>query len=231
MANYQYHEVTLGANLGDHYIIEEGLKQGQEVITNANFLLDAEAQLQGKASMMHKPDKEADQTAQQKQSKASIQQDFEAPAPFKEPFSQFLQTYLRLKDTLVAGDAEAAVRISESALEQLSAVKMKHLESQAAHQFWMPRKDTLEQALQTVQDQAAIDAQRSAFIPLSKTMIALVKAFGPLSSDTLYVQHCPMANDSKGADWLSQKKPIRNPYYGDQMLRCGRVTTTLTNER
>ena len=229
-ANYKYHEVTLGANLGDHYIIEEGLEVGQEVITNANFLLDAEAQLQGKASMMHKPDKEADQTAQQKQSKESIQQDFEAPTAFREPFTQFLQTYLQLKDTLVAGDTVAAVQISKSALEQLSSVKMKHLESQAAHQFWMPRKDTLKRALQTVQDQAVIDAQRSAFIPLSKTTIALVKAFGPLSSDTLYVQHCPMANDSKGADWLSQKKPIRNPYYGDQMLRCGRVTTTLTNE-
>jgi Cu(I)/Ag(I) efflux system membrane fusion protein len=229
-ANYQYHEVTLGANLGDHYIIQEGLEAGQEVITNANFLLDAEAQLQGKASMMHKPNKKETQMDKEEQSKASAQQDFGAPAAFKEPLSQFLQTYLRLKDTLVAGDAEAAVQISESALERLSAVKMKHLESKAAHQFWMPRKDTLKQALQTVQDQSAIDEQRTAFIPLSKTMIAIVKAFSPLNGDTLYVQHCPMANDNKGADWLSEKKPIRNPYYGDQMLTCGSVTDSIGNK-
>jgi Cu(I)/Ag(I) efflux system membrane fusion protein len=33
-----------------------------------------------------------------------------------------------------------------------------------------------------------------------------------------------MADDFKGADWLSLSDEIRNPYFGDQMLRCGEVT-------
>lgn len=30
-----------------------------------------------------------------------------------------------------------------------------------------------------------------------------------------------MAKTSEGANWLSDKKPIRNPYFGEQMLTCG----------
>ena len=44
-----------------------------------------------------------------------------------------------------------------------------------------------------------------------------------------YLDHCPMANDGKGANWLSREKNIKNPYYGKAMLTCGKVTETLKN--
>lgn len=37
----------------------------------------------------------------------------------------------------------------------------------------------------------------------------------------VYQQHCPMAFDNTGANWLSQQPAIRNPYFGDDMLECG----------
>jgi Cu(I)/Ag(I) efflux system membrane fusion protein len=36
-----------------------------------------------------------------------------------------------------------------------------------------------------------------------------------------------MANDNKGADWLSFDKAIKNPYFGDKMLQCGSVEQTI----
>ena len=39
----------------------------------------------------------------------------------------------------------------------------------------------------------------------------------------LYHDHCPMAQDNKGAMWLSETKEIRNPYFGDKMMTCGSV--------
>jgi len=36
-----------------------------------------------------------------------------------------------------------------------------------------------------------------------------------------------MADDNKGADWLSLEKEIRNPYFGSGMLTCGEVTTII----
>ncbi len=40
--------------MGDFYEIVEGLKAGDEIVTNGTFTVDAAAQLQGKKSMMNK---------------------------------------------------------------------------------------------------------------------------------------------------------------------------------
>jgi hypothetical protein len=65
-----------------------------------------------------------------------------------------------------------------------------------------------------------VDDQREAFEGLSTSMIALTKATKPAKA---YVQFCPMAGGGKGASWLSDKREVRNPYYGDKMLKCGSV--------
>jgi RND family efflux transporter MFP subunit len=39
-------EVELGAQAGEEYIVRQGLKEGEKVITSANFLIDSESQLQ-----------------------------------------------------------------------------------------------------------------------------------------------------------------------------------------
>jgi hypothetical protein len=36
-----------------------------------------------------------------------------------------------------------------------------------------------------------------------------------------------MANKGKGANWLSLDINIKNPYYGNQMLTCGKVVDTI----
>ena len=46
-----------------------------------------------------------------------------------------------------------------------------------------------------------------------------------------YVVHCPMAAGGKGADWLSSTATVVNPYFGDEMLNCGDVTDTLSEEK
>ena len=39
--------VELGRKYGDHYEVKSGLKEGERVVTSANFLIDAEAKVQG----------------------------------------------------------------------------------------------------------------------------------------------------------------------------------------
>ena len=65
--------------------------------------------------------------------------------------------------------------------------------------------------------------QREFFESLSEQMIELAKS-SELTSGNLFLQHCPMANGNKGANWLSISEEIRNPYFGDKMLKCGSVT-------
>ncbi len=51
--SFVYREVALGADLGDFYIIKDGLMEGETVATNGVFRIDASAQLVGKKSMMN----------------------------------------------------------------------------------------------------------------------------------------------------------------------------------
>lgn len=53
---FMLQEVVLGPNLGQSYVILEGLMDGQEIVTNGVFIIDASAQLEGKPSMMNLED-------------------------------------------------------------------------------------------------------------------------------------------------------------------------------
>ncbi len=72
-------------------------------------------------------------------------------------------------------------------------------------------------------------AQRSTFTTLSNDVIKLFKQ-SEISSGSIYVQYCPMANEGNGGYWLSSQQEIMNPYYGDEMLHCGEVKETLAKK-
>ena len=40
---FEPREVKLGARVGDYYEIVKGLRQGERVVTSANFLIDSES--------------------------------------------------------------------------------------------------------------------------------------------------------------------------------------------
>lgn len=65
-----------------------------------------------------------------------------------------------------------------------------------------------------------IKVQRKSFSELSNEMEALLR--GKILSGKLYKDFCPMALNG-GAYWLSSIEDIRNPYFGAQMISCGKV--------
>lgn len=50
---FKLREIELGPALAGGYIVKEGLSEGEEIVTNGTFSVDAAAQLQGKPSMMN----------------------------------------------------------------------------------------------------------------------------------------------------------------------------------
>lgn len=48
-----------------------------------------------------------------------------------------------------------------------------------------------------------------------------------LSKGTIYKKFCPMAFNNKGAYWYADVEEIKNPYFGDKMLTCGKVEKTI----
>ena len=64
-------------------------------------------------------------------------------------------------------------------------------------------------------------------IDLEKYRDVVLERFGNPTAGKLDVAFCPMAFDSKGAQWVQRDEPLANPYYGAAMLRCGEVKATL----
>ena len=84
----------------------------------------------------------------------------------------------------------------------------------------------LEGQLANIASKNNLKNQRDDFVQLSQNIIQIAQQMNMLETK-LYVQHCPMANNDNGANWLSLEEEIRNPYYGDAMLTCGSVVGTI----
>ncbi|WP_339849838.1 DUF3347 domain-containing protein [uncultured Dokdonia sp.] len=126
-----------------------------------------------------------------------------------EEASQIHASYLILKGALVNTNAKEAAQ---------EAAKFKDvLDAQVESDITRNLSDDL--ALISMSKDAA--EQRVAFENISKKVEVYLSS--EITSGTIYKQYCPMAFEGKGAYWLSNSPEIRNPYYGDKMLKCGVV--------
>ena len=91
---------------------------------------------------------------------------------------------------------------------------------------WMDQLKSLETATKLISSATDVEIQRAAFSQLTNALYSSIKTFG-VNGLEAYYQFCPMAFDNKGAFWISDKKEISNPYFGEQMLRCGETKEIL----
>jgi hypothetical protein len=132
--------------------------------------------------------------------------------------------YFAVKDALVQTDGAMASAKSKELLNAINAVKMEKLPMDV-HTVWMKiLKDLKEETtgISSIKDAAK---QRSNFMTLSKIIYALMKV--AKYEEPVYYQFCPMANNGKGANWLSKDNTIKNPYYGSMMMTCGKTVETI----
>lgn len=119
--------------------------------------------------------------------------------------------YLSLKNALVSSKFEEAKKTAAELKTKLSAHKGCENTALTAEKI-AGAKD--------------LAAQRKDFTALSADLIAMFK-HADIEKGSIYVQHCPMANNGDGGDWLASEKKIQNPYYGDEMMECGAVLEEL----
>ncbi len=218
---FELREVELGNNFGDNYQIISGLENGEEVVVNGTFTVDAAAQLQGKSSMMNTHiEKESTESEMEKEVVK-----LDVNSKFNEQLNQVFKDYIDIKNAFVATNATQAQENAKQALADLEKVQMKNLKKPEAHTVWMGELPKIKKSLQDIQQESDVEQQRSSFVKLSKSMVYLAKSFGV--DNTIYVLHCPMADNNNGADWLSLESEVKNPFYGEKMLTCGEVTQTI----
>lgn len=132
--------------------------------------------------------------------------------------------YFALKDALVKSDGKSASTIAKDLLVNINAIKMDKLSSEE-HTVWMKELSSLKSNTEKISETTSIEKQRIAFMDLSTNFYDLLKV--SKQDYSIYYQNCPMYNDGKGANWLSKENAVKNPYYGSQMLTCGKTVETI----
>lgn len=230
-AIFEMREVQIGSKIGESYQVLEGLKIGDEVVTNGAFTVDAAAQLQGKKSMMNKSGGTV-MTGHEGhlgmnhngQNMKMTNERVEVDSKFQEQLKTVFDEYIILKDALIKGDSKTSTQASSIMLKNLAEVDMKLLKGDA-HNSWMQLSTDLKTHTRSLNSTADIKTQRNHFKPLSSSLIMAIEKFGV--NMQVYSQFCPMADNNTGGYWLSLEDKVLNPYFGDAMLKCGEVTKTI----
>ena len=236
---FEMREVMLGHYSGESYLVLSGLDGGEEIVTNGAFTVDAAAQLQGKKSMMNKTGgkttggHEGHTGMRQKSPEntdtvnyhSRMNTRIEVNEKFQGQLKKAVDEYMVLKDALVQSKPEKAQESAKALVEKIKGVNMKLLPDNEAHDHWMTIEKEIRKASNAIAASPDIAVQRDHFKQLSAHLISGVNLFG--INQKVYSQFCPMADNNKGAYWLSLEEKIMNPYLGDTMLNCGEVKMTI----
>ena len=229
---YEMRKITLGNQIGDNYEVLEGLSNGNEIVTNGTFTVDAAAQLQGKKSMMNKEGGKVmtgheghlgmEETASvNNENHFNMNERIEVSTDFQNQLKVVFNDYIKLKDALVKDDSNNVMTESKKLLENLSEVDMKQLIDKEAHNHWMSLENEIKISASLISRTSDIKEQRNHFKHLSSHLINTLQLFSV--NEKIYVEFCPMADDNNGAYWLSKEEKVINPYFGNAMLSCGEV--------
>lgn len=138
-------------------------------------------------------------------------------------FQAIFEIYFELKNGLVKTDPTITATNANKLFQSIESIKMENL-TQPEHTIWMSINKNLSTISKKIANSKDIITQRTLFIDISTNMYNLLKSSKQQS--TIYVQFCPMANNGKGANWLSKDVEIKNPYFGSMMLSCGSTIET-----
>ncbi len=238
--SFIYREIVLGPEAGSFYVVDSGLKEGEEIASNGVFKIDASAQLFGKPSMMnpeggrlstghnHGETQMSDEemAAMDKPETKDVTYSGNVPEEFKDQLGEVISSYLKMKDGFVATSEKIVVAEAKNVLAKLDKVDMSLLKGDD-HNEWMGLLEPIKNNLNGIINMKGIEMKRSHFSLVSNKLTEAIDKFGFNSSTPVYLEFCPMAFDDKGAFWISNQKEIRNPYFGDMMLKCGEVKRDL----
>lgn len=214
---YEGREVVLGPRTGQFYLVEDGLAEGELVVVNGAFKIDAELQIRARPGMMSMAGDNALTVGT-----------LPVPEPFKAGFMALTDGYFSIQDALASDHLDDAKSAAGNTLKSLTRLDTARL-SESAVIFWVPRRNAVQTALTSIANAPDIGAARRHFEPLSVHLTAMIDRLniGPIR---FYEFHCPMAFNDAGANWLQKENDLKNPYYGDAMLKCGTLERELTGE-
>ena len=164
-------------------------------------------------------------TKEQEKLRETIQREITQNNSKNTATSAILDAYFEIKNGLVADSKEKTANGGNSLLTAISKFDMSKLSGETHKEYMEIAESAKEHAEHIVK--SPIDHQREHFEALSIDITDIVALLG--TDKVVYQYFCPMANNNKGASWLSEVKEIKNPYFGASMLKCGEVKQEIKN--
>lgn len=215
---FEGREIILGPRAGNVFLVKNGLREGDRVVSNGAFKIDSALQIQAQPSMMS-PEEDAGSPpthahGDHEASNAAVNEQQAAPPDriniSGELAARLLMPYMQLQAALAADD----LAVAKTGLKEMMAM--------TGHTGALP------ELLHTMLGVESLDdLRRPHFETLSNILIGTLKAHPEAYESELLIMHCPMAFADRGADWLQLSEPLRNPYFGAMMLSCGDVKERL----
>lgn len=143
----------------------------------------------------------------------------EVPTAVAAQIQSLLPLYVRVSEALAADQVDAAKAVIEQLHRQIGSWEEISNDAEAA-KLWREECRDLSEITAKLMNSPGLKAMRSAFALLSESMISIERTFGISVQQDLYLLHCPMAFEGRGASWLQTDDAVRNPYYGASMLKC-----------
>jgi len=143
----------------------------------------------------------------------------------KMPASEILTGYLKVKNALTNDNDKEAATAATELVKAFKAMDKTALNAEQSQVFTDVQADGIEHAEHIAANAGNLVHQREHFETLSAEVYELVKSIG--AGQKLYYTNCPMYNNNKGANWLSESKEVKNPYLGLAMSTCGSVQEEL----
>ncbi|MBS1257120.1 MAG: hypothetical protein MAG551_00155 [Candidatus Scalindua arabica] len=157
-------------------------------------------------------------------------QHHEVSSVFQSQLVKLWEAYLSLQQALASDNfslAQQAVTHFQTSLSEVDAEPL----AEDAHEVWKKENFKFTQILQNMSQSEDLKTIREKFSLLSNETRVLINTFGPGGFETVYQMHCPMVFDGKGAMWLQGDKEVRNPYFGQAMLKCADRTKLISKEK
>lgn len=228
---FQPRKVQTGTETDQQVAITKGLTGDESVAMSGAYLLYSELILKkGINPITAEIEEGAKSTPGAEANPAPVAEakaprNHQAPGSFRKQLTTVYEASLKLTEALVGSNPGQTKTGATTVAKALGGVDMMLLKG-AAHTDWMTYLNGMNAALKEIQSTGDLGKQRTAYAKFEDGLYRSVKAFG-VTDKPIYRQYCPMALNNKGSYWLSDKKPIRNPYFGDQMLSCGETKETL----
>jgi len=212
---YEPRRPRLGRAGDDFFEILNGVAEGERVVTQGSMLIDAQAQLNASANPQHGEG-------------LPLEPDFtEAVSPLTEPQQKAVQDFLALVNALTAAlAADNLAEFNSQALKTHTTIPAL-TDAFPKDSPWRAFIEKLE-ATGHLTSSTDLKAARKKFHPLSESAVEFAKVLRRLETRfrSLKVFRCPMTKDAfpgapRTAEWLQLDAPIRNPYFGAEMLDCG----------